>query len=93
MLTDSSNNIHARTERTEDHLRKLEEHFDRLRLLVKSFDERLAITEPWLPEEHFVHSEPEYYLAAFLYSFLPNGIAANQARIVKTFPILCELVL
>jgi hypothetical protein len=65
----------------------LEEHFDRLRLLVKSFDEwlgeqfkffdkrfhdRMAISEPWLPEEHFLHSEPEYYLAAFLYSFLPN---------------------
>ena len=25
-----------------------------------------------LLEEHFLHSEPEYYLAAFLYSFLPN---------------------
>jgi len=103
MLTESSNNIYARTRRTEDQLRKLEEHFDRLRLLVKSFDERLgeqfklfdkrfdermAISEPWLPEEHFLHSEPEYYLAAFLYSFLPNrtlvDVGANEVTLPKS---------
>ena len=100
MLTESSNKIYARTRRTEDQLRKLEEHFDRLRLLVKSFDERLserfklfderfhermAISEPWLPEEHFVHSEPEYYLAAFLYSFLPTRTLLDVGANVGDF--------
>lgn len=100
MLTESSNNIYARTRRTEDHLRKLEQHFDRLRLLVKSFDERLSeqfklfderfherleISEPWLPEEHFVHSEPEYYLAAFLYSFLPTRTLLDVGANVGDF--------
>src|SRR6476619_4882693 len=54
--------LDARARRTEDELRKLEEHVDRLELILKSLDERLAISEPWLPEEHFAHSEPEYYL-------------------------------
>src|SRR5260221_750635 len=100
MLTESSNNIYARTRRTEDQLRKLEEHFDTLRLLVKSFDERLgeqfklfdkrfhermAISEPWLPEEHFLHCEPECYLAAFLYSFLPSRTLLDVGANVGDF--------
>jgi len=59
--------LDARARRTEDELRKLEEHVDRLELVLKSlderlesfdqrFNERLAISEPWLPEEHFAHS-------------------------------------
>ena len=54
--------LDARASRTEDELRKLEEHVDRLELILKSlderlesfdqrFNERLAISEPWLPEE------------------------------------------
>lgn len=100
MLTELSHHIHARTRRTEDRLRKLEEHFDRLRLLVKSFDEelserfnsfeerfqeRVAISEPWLPEQCFLHSEPEYYLAAFLYSFLPNRTLLDVGANVGDF--------
>ena len=43
-------------------MRKLEEHVDGVRLIVKSFDERfnelIVVSEPWLPEEHFVHWIP-----------------------------------
>jgi FkbM family methyltransferase len=100
ILTGSSYNIYARGRRTEDQLRKLEENFDRLRLLVKSFDERLSeqvklfvdrfherleIFEPWLPEDHFLHSEPEYYLAAFLYSFLPTRTVLDVGANVGDF--------
>jgi len=100
ILTGSSYNIYARGRRTEDQLRKLEENFDRLRLLVKSFDERLSeqvklfvdrfherleIFEPWLQEEHFLHSEPEYYLAAFLYSFLPTRTVLDVGANVGDF--------
>ena len=83
-LAELGDNLHARARRTEDELRKLEEHFERLRQFLKTYDERftsfdegvksldelfrerILISEPWLPEEHFAHSEPEYYLAAFL---------------------------
>ncbi|HEY0790885.1 MAG TPA: FkbM family methyltransferase [Chthoniobacterales bacterium] len=51
------------------------------------YHERLTLTEPWLPEEALAHSEPEYYLAAFLYSFLPNRVAvdvgANQGDFMQ----------
>jgi FkbM family methyltransferase len=88
-LADLSDNIDARARRSEDELRKLEEHFTRLNLVVKSleqrFNERLAISEPWLPEEHFVHSEPEYYLAAFLHNFLPNRVLLDVGANVGDF--------
>jgi FkbM family methyltransferase len=99
-LCELVDDLHTRARRTEDELRKLQEHFDRLRLLVKSFDERLseqfksfdeqfqermAISEPWLPEEDFVHSEPEYYLAAFLYSFLPTRTLLDAGANVGDF--------
>jgi len=60
-----------------------------VRLIVKSFDERfnelIVVSEPWLPEEHFVHSEPEYYLAAFLYNFLPNRVLLDAGANVGDF--------
>ena len=88
--------LDARARRTEDELRKLEEHVDRLELILKSlderlesfdqrFNERLAISEPWLPEEHFAHSEPEYYLAAFLYNFLPNRVLLDVGANIGDF--------
>jgi len=40
MLTELSDNIHARARRTEAELRKLEEHSDRLTMIVRSLDER-----------------------------------------------------
>ena len=56
---------------------------------MKSFDERfnelVVVSEPWLPEEHFVHSEPEYYLAAFLYNFLPNRVLLDAGANVGDF--------
>ena len=52
---------------------------------MKSFDERfnelIVVSEPWLPEEHFVHSEPEDDLAAFLYNFLPNRVLYAGANV------------
>jgi len=77
--------LDARARRTEDELRKLEEHVDRLELVLKSLDERLGISEPWLPEEHFAHSEPEYYLAAFLYNFLPNRVLLDVGANIGDF--------
>jgi FkbM family methyltransferase len=100
ILTGSSNKIDGRTRRTEDQLRRLKEHLDKLRLLVKSLDERLseqlklfeerlherlAFSESWLPESNFVHSEPEYYLAAFLYSFLPDRTLLDAGANVGDF--------
>ena len=95
-LAELTDNLHARARRTEDELGKLEEHFERLRLFLKTFDERLKsfderfqerilISEPWLPEEHFAHSEPEYYLVAFLYSFLPNRVLLDVGANVGDF--------
>jgi FkbM family methyltransferase len=63
--------IDARARSTEEELRKLEEHLQRFGEL---FHERILISEPWLPREHLAHSGPEYYLAAFLYNFLPNQV-------------------
>jgi FkbM family methyltransferase len=109
-LCELGDNLHARACRTEDELRKLEEHFARITLFLKTFDERLTslhdrlthfdarvkslddlfqerilISEPWLPEEHFAHSEPEYYLVAFLYSFLPNRTLLDVGANVGDF--------
>jgi FkbM family methyltransferase len=88
-LCELGDDLHARARRTEDELRKLEEHFERLRLFLKMFDEqfqeRILSSEPWLPEEHFAHSEPEYYLAAFLYSFLPNRVLLDVGASVGDF--------
>jgi chromosome segregation ATPase len=93
---DLRDNIDARARRSEDELQKLEHHFTRLNLILKSldqrfesfdqqFNERLAISEPWLPEQHFAHSEPEYYLAAFLYNFLPNRVLLDVGANVGDF--------
>jgi FkbM family methyltransferase len=89
-------NLHARARRTENELRKVEEHFERLSLFLKTFDERFKsldellcaralISEAWLPEDHFVHSEPEYYLVAFLYNFLPNRVLLDVGANVGDF--------
>ena len=69
--------------------KSLEDQFKSFHERFKSFDERynqrIAISEPWLPEDSFAHSEPEYYLVAFLYNFLPNRVLLDVGANVGDF--------
>jgi FkbM family methyltransferase len=66
-------------------IRQNSEGLEQVKLFDKRFHERMAISESWLPEEHFLHSEPEYYLAAFLFSFLPSRTLLDVGAHVGDF--------
>jgi FkbM family methyltransferase len=85
---DVLDNLHARARRVDDQLLKLLETVERLHL-------RMLDGRPEIPEirgdfaaqrsgDRFVHTEPEFYLASFLYNFLPNrvllDVGANEGE-------------
>jgi FkbM family methyltransferase len=78
----------------DDQLLKLFEVAERLHTRTERIDHgltalnsRVELQEPWLPDSGSAHSEPEYYLAAFLYNFLPSrvllDVGANEGEYTR----------
>ncbi|MBW0001429.1 MAG: FkbM family methyltransferase, partial [Verrucomicrobia bacterium] len=85
---DMLDSVHARARRADDELLKLLEAVERLHVRTLSGGLQVADMPANLAarrfEDRFAHSEPEYYLAAFLYNFLPNrvllDVGANEGE-------------
>lgn len=63
-------------------VRQVSEALDRLRSFLSWSANRV---EPWLPAESFSQTEPDYDLAGFLYSFLPNRSAVDVGAVDSEF--------
>jgi len=69
-----SKNLELKLEAVSEGLEKIS---DQVRQTEEPLAMHSARFQPWLPEENFKHSEPEYYLASFLCDFLPGRIVVD----------------
>lgn len=76
-----SNRLEAMSKDLKSKLEAMSKDLEKISDQVRQTEGLLAMHsarfEPWLPEDNFKHSEPEYYLSSFLCDFLPGRIVVD----------------